>query len=194
VLGDNLLKEVKNIQTSIMNFTGVPDRPTSFYMNPLSDFNCRLIEVDCLIETMINVQPKDSGGSGGQSKDQVVKMQVSSFQNQFGESKIKMDLDKAEVSLQRKTGMFDESKVGKDGLTYPLNVFYKFEVQRFRSIQEIMNRTLSEIVMAIDGVIIMTADLDEAINSIFNNKIPNTWLFNAAGEEISWMMGSITTW
>lgn len=193
-MGDNLLKEVKNIQTSIMNFTGVPDRPTSFYMNPLSDFNCRLIEVDCLIETMINVQPKDSGGSGGQSKDQVVKMQVSSFQNQFGESKIKMDLDKAEVSLQRKTGMFDESKVGKDGLTYPLNVFYKFEVQRFRSIQEIMNRTLSEIVMAIDGVIIMTADLDEAINSIFNNKIPNTWLFNAAGEEISWMMGSITTW
>lgn len=193
-MGDNLLKEVKNIQTSIMNFTGVPDRPTSFYMNPLSDFNCRLIEVDCLIETMINVQPKDSGGSGGQSKDQVVKMQVASFQNQFGESKIKMDLDKAEVSLQRKTGMFDESKVGKDGLTYPLNVFYKFEVQRFRSIQDIMNRTLSEIVMAIDGVIIMTADLDEAINSIFNNKIPNTWLFNAAGEEISWMMGSITTW
>ena len=41
-------------------------------MNPLSDFNCRLIEVDGLIETMINVQPKETGGAVTASPEQVV--------------------------------------------------------------------------------------------------------------------------
>jgi hypothetical protein len=41
-------------------------------MNPLSDFNCRLIEVDGLINTMINVQPKESGGSASASPEAVV--------------------------------------------------------------------------------------------------------------------------
>lgn len=57
-----------------------------------------------------------------------------------------------------------------------------------------MKRTLDDIRSAIKGEIIMTADLNEAINAIYNNKIPNTWLFNAAGEEISWMMASISSW
>jgi dynein heavy chain len=57
-----------------------------------------------------------------------------------------------------------------------------------------MRTTLDNIRAAVKGEIIMTADLSEAINAIFNNKIPQTWLFNAAGEEISWMMGSIANW
>lgn len=57
-----------------------------------------------------------------------------------------------------------------------------------------MRNTLDNVRAAIKGEIIMTADLAEAIQAMFNNKIPQSWLFNAAGEEISWMMGSIATW
>lgn len=57
-----------------------------------------------------------------------------------------------------------------------------------------MRTTLDNIRAAIKGEIIMTADLSEAVSAIFNNKIPQTWLFNAAGEEISWMMASIANW
>lgn len=57
-----------------------------------------------------------------------------------------------------------------------------------------MRTTLDNVRSAIKGEIIMTADLAEAISAMFNNKIPQSWLFNAAGEEISWMMDSIATW
>lgn len=57
-----------------------------------------------------------------------------------------------------------------------------------------MKRTLDEIRAAIKGEIIMTADLNEAINAIFNNRIPHTWLYNPAGEEISWLSASIASW
>jgi len=57
-----------------------------------------------------------------------------------------------------------------------------------------MRVTLDSMRAAIKGEIIMTADLAEAIQAIYNNKVPQAWLFNAAGEEISWMMGSIATW
>jgi len=57
-----------------------------------------------------------------------------------------------------------------------------------------MKKTLDDIKSAIKGEIIMTPDLDEAINAIFDNRIPHTWLFNAANEEISWLKSTIMTW
>lgn len=100
----------------------------------------------------------------------------------------------AEERLMKKGNMFDDSMGKGRGLEYPLNVFYKFEIERYISIVEIMKTTLDNIRAAIKGEIIMTTDLSEAISAIFNNKIPQSWLFNAAGEEISWMMGSIANW
>jgi len=53
-----------------------------------------------------------------------------------------------------------------------MNVFVKFEIHRFQNIVDIMKTTLENIRSAIKGEIIMTADLSEAINAIFNNRIP----------------------
>lgn len=88
----------------------------------------------------------------------------------------------------------ETSKALGDGLTFPLNVFFKFEIYRFQNVVEIMKGTLDDIRSAIKGEIIMTADLSEAINAIYNNRIPKTWLFNLASEEISWMCSSIISW
>jgi len=95
--------------------------------------------------------------------------------------------------LKKKAPMYME-KAGMDGLLFPLNVFFKFEIERFINILSIMKRTLDDIRSAIKGEIIMTADLSEAINAIYNNRIPFTWLYNAAGEEISWLSSTIMSW
>lgn len=90
--------------------------------------------------------------------------------------------------------MFEVSPIGGDGLTFPMNVFFKFEIERFNNIEKIMNRTLRNIREAIRGEIIMTSDLSDAILNIYNQKIPNTWLQNTANEEISWLSGSLSAW
>lgn len=57
-----------------------------------------------------------------------------------------------------------------------------------------MKRTLDDIKSAINGEIIMTETLNEAINSLSVGRIPHSWLYNAASEEISWLRASIVSW
>jgi len=73
----------------------------------------------------------------------------------------------AESKLVKKGGMFSEKDGSRsDGLTFPLNVFFKFELLRFQDIVSIMKQTLDNIRAAIKGEIIMTAELSEAINAM----------------------------
>jgi dynein heavy chain len=45
----------------------------------------------------------------------------------------------------------------------------------------IVRKTLKDIQNAILGQIIMTPDILDAINSIFDAKVPNQWVYDATG-------------
>lgn len=47
---------------------------------------------------------------------------------------------------------------------------------------------------AIEGTIIMTPDLVEAINSIYDFRVPKKWCFDPTGAEISWLTPSLAGW
>lgn len=194
ILGDSKLKELKCIHDWIFNDLKGIDNPSAFYMNPLADLTCRNIEVDNLINTIIDVQPKEGGGSGSQSKESIVENMIISYKARYESQGF--DIEKCFKELNNKGGMFNEKDSANkgDGLTFPLNVFYKFEIERYQNIVVIMKRTLDDIRSAIAGEIIMTEDLNEAINALSVGRIPFTWLYNAAGEEISWLRSSIVSW
>jgi dynein heavy chain len=40
----------------------------------------------------------------------------------------------------------------------------------------------------------MTPDILDAINAIFDARVPNTWLYDPSGAEISWLMPSLGAW
>jgi dynein heavy chain len=141
------------------------DNPSAFYLNPLADLTCRQLEVTNLIDTIINVQPKEGGGGGGPSKESLVESMSNSFKSKY--DSIEFNTLEYIKKLNSKGPMFEKDKTQcTDGLTYPLNVFYKFEVLRFQNIVNIMKKTLDDIKAAIKGEIIMTPDLDQAINAL----------------------------
>lgn len=45
----------------------------------------------------------------------------------------------------------------------------------------IVRKTLSDVVDAIDGQIIMTPDILDAINAIDDAKVPTQWIYDATG-------------
>lgn len=55
----------------------------------------------------------------------------------------------------------------------------------------IVRKTLEDIVFAIDGTIIMTPDILDAINAIFDAKVPQNWVYDATGVEISWIYAAL---
>jgi len=59
--------------------------------------------------------------------------------------------------------------------TIPLNIFLSQEIQRFQMVLGIVRKTMVDMIDAIDGSIIMTPDIVESINAVFDFRVPNKW-------------------
>merc|ERR1712023_110832 len=47
---------------------------------------------------------------------------------------------------------------------------------------------------AIDGTVIMTPEIVDSINAVFDFRVPYKWQFDPTGAEISWMTPSLGGW
>ena len=77
--------------------------------------------------------------------------------------------------------------IGK-GKEIPLNVFLYQEIQRFQSILTIVRTMMRNMVDAIEGTVIMTPELVDAINAVYDYRVPMPWQYDATGVEISWLV------
>lgn len=58
----------------------------------------------------------------------------------------------------------------------------------------LVRKVFEDTIQAIDGQIIMTPQILDAINAIFDARVPNSWLYDPSGAEISWLMPSLGNW
>merc|ERR1712060_767455 len=75
----------------------------------------------------------------------------------------------------------------------PLDIFLRQEIEQLQTVLDIVRRTMSDMVAAIEGTIIMTADLVDAINQVYDSRVPTKWQ-HQAGAEISWLTPSLGGW
>ena len=61
------------------------------------------------------------------------------------------------------------------GLLQPLNIFLRQEIDRMQKVISIVRSTLMDLKLAIDGTIIMSENLRDALDNIFDARVPNTW-------------------
>jgi dynein heavy chain len=80
------------------------------------------------------------------------------------------------------------------GFQIPLNVFLFQEIQRIQNILALVRKTLTDIVDAIDGQVVLTPVILEAIDSIYDAKVPQFWITDATGVEISWQLLFLGSW
>jgi dynein heavy chain, axonemal len=84
--------------------------------------------------------------------------------------------------------------LGAVGYAVPLNIFLSQEIARMQVIFNIVRKTLVDACDAIDGQIIMTAEIMDSINAIFDARVPNQWVYDATGAEISWIIPTLAKW
>jgi len=75
----------------------------------------------------------------------------------------------------------------------PLYVFLRQEIEQLQVVLNIVRTMMHEMVQAIDGTMTMTAELVDAINKIFDARVPAKWQFQS-GAEISWLTPSLGGW
>lgn len=61
------------------------------------------------------------------------------------------------------------------GLTQPLNIFLRQEIDRMQKVIAAVRSTLVDLKLAIDGTIIMSENLRDALDCMFDARIPSAW-------------------
>ena len=165
------------------------DSPLVFGLHNNADLTFRLKESLEMINTIMETRPKESSGGGGKTREEQVKEKS---QDLLG--KLPVDYVDSEVKDNiRKLGAGNKA-LGAVGLAVPLNIFLYQEIARMQKVISIVRKTLVDICDAIDGQIIMTPDILEAINAVFDAKVPNQWVYDATGAEIAWIIPTLAKW
>ena len=61
------------------------------------------------------------------------------------------------------------------GVLQPMNIFLKQEIDRMQRVITTVRNTLNDLKLAIDGTIIMSENLRDALDSMYDAKIPKSW-------------------
>lgn len=167
------------------------DSPPIFGLHPNADLTFRQKESLEMINTLIDTQPKDSGGGSGKSKEEEVKEKLEkdllpSLPQQF----VMIDVLDRLKNLKGPRGL---GEPGKND-TIPLNIFLRQEIERFSMILNIVRTTMVNMIDAIEGTIIMTPEIVDSISAIFDFRVPPKWMFDPTGAEISWLTPSLSGW
>jgi dynein heavy chain len=156
------------------------DSPEIFGLHPNADLTYRVKEVNTLLTTLADTQPKGGGGSSGVSREDVV-------------------CDKARELLERLPEDYNEddykAKINKlGGLAIPLNIFLFQEIQRLQRVIGKVRNMLEQLQMAIRGEVVMTEELSTTLDAIFDAKVPPAWLRTSVGDEFSWILPTLGLW
>lgn len=61
------------------------------------------------------------------------------------------------------------------GALLPMNIFLRQEIDRIQRVICEVQKTLSDLKLAIDGTIIMSQSLREALDAMYDARIPDRW-------------------
>ena len=149
------------------------DTPEAFGLHPNADITYQTNTANSMLEKIINIQPKDSGGGGGETREEVV-------YRLSGEMLEKVPDDFLSHEIK--------ARLHKYGAFQPMNIFLRQEIDRIQRVLIVVKQTLKDLKLAIDGTIIMSDALKDALDNIFDARVPKNWA------KISWESSTLGFW
>jgi dynein heavy chain len=172
--------DIGDYMAHINSFPDV-DSPEVLGLHPNADLTFRFKEVNLLLETIVETQPKQSGGdSSGKTREEMVFEKCEELRDT-------MPMDYLEDE-------YEERIVILGGFNVPLNIFLYQEVQRLQAAIDKVRSTLGLVMQGIKGEIVVTGEILDSINAIYDARVPRSWLYNPAGDEVSWLSPTLGAW
>jgi len=164
--------EIEPFRAAVESFPS-QDSPEAFGLHSNADLTFRTLQVSEVINTIIDTMPKSGGGSGGESREDKVD---------------RLCADR----LEKVPPMFEfyetRDRLKKLGETEPLTVHLKQEIDRLNIVLKLTVKTLKNLRLAIAGTIILSADLVEALDALYDGRVPPQWTAK------SWESSGMGTW
>jgi dynein heavy chain len=187
------------------------DSPEVFGLHANADITYGEDQADHLLSTILETRPKEnsSGGDGISTEQKVSNWaaeKVETLPPDFVMHDVRYHVknrprsELKSVLGHEPTGLppddeGDGKKVDElNGMNIPLNMFLFQEIERLDVILRIVRKTMVELVLAIKGEIIMTPQLQEALQMISNGRPPTHWFKDASGALIAWTTSELAGW
>jgi dynein heavy chain len=174
------------------------DTPEIFGLNGNADLTFGTAESGYILGTINDTQPKETTVTKGaktreelvfEKADELLQLMPPGYKDDQVREQIKK---RSKAENEFVLGYKPEEKV--DGLSIPLNVFLYQEITRLNFTINNVRKTLTGLKQAINGEIIMTPQLQNALNSINDAKPPVHWYTDASGASIAWQLPSLALW
>ncbi len=150
------------------------DNPEIFGMHSNAELTYRMAEAKEILEKIVAIQPKDSSGTGGETREDVV-MRIAT--EMLAKLPPDYDIHKTRDLIKR-----------QGGYTVPLNVFLGQEIDKLQILIGAMRATLTDLRLAIQGTIIMSAALQASLDALYDARVPPHWL------KVSWPSSTLGYW
>ncbi|XP_078399005.1 dynein axonemal heavy chain 8-like [Cetorhinus maximus] len=151
----------------------VVDTPQVFGLHPNADITYQSNTAAEILNTITNIQPKESSGGGGETREaSVFKLSDSMLK------KLPPDYLAHEV----------KARLIKMGILNSMNIFLRQEIDRMQKVIMMLRNCLTDLQLAIEGTIIMSENLTDALDNMYNARVPVMW------KRISWDSSTLGFW
>jgi dynein heavy chain len=133
--------------------------PEVFGLHENADITCAMKDTLDLFDNLLSLQPATAVGSATKTRDEVIKEKVEQIR-----AKVPKVFNLEAISKKFPT-RYEES----------MNTVLVQEIIRYNRLLKTIHTTLDDMLKALAGKVVMSAQLEEMGTSLFNNQIPKLW-------------------
>lgn len=136
------------------------DPPQVYGLHSNADITYQSNTTQSVLDIIISIQPKEAGVGDGESRETVVTRLAKDM------------LDKLPSSYDP---FLVRERMNIMGITQPMNIFLKQEIDRINVVILLLITMLNDLLLAIEGVIIMNEQLRDILDNMYDARIPQIW-------------------
>jgi dynein heavy chain len=133
------------------------DKPEAFGQHSNADIASQIKESSNLLLTLVSLQPQVQTGAGATREDRVLLMATDI------QRKVPPEID---LEFTQRIGLSEQT---------PTHVVLVQEIKRYNHLLHSIRVSLTDLQNAIKGIVLMTPELEEVFNSIFDGRVPPSW-------------------
>ncbi|GFY45418.1 dynein heavy chain 8, axonemal, partial [Trichonephila inaurata madagascariensis] len=169
------LPQCNSLKQCLEGIKKIPDDdcPQVFGLHANANITYQINTANEILDALISVPPQDSSKSGVETKESVVNKMAVEMLEKLPTEYILHEVRRALQEM---------------GPLEPINIFLRLEIDRMNKVIQTVRSDLLDLQLAIDGTIIMNDALRDALEAIYQARVPVLWA------KVSWESSTLGFW